>query len=41
LHEENLAVIKEELAYNGLSVVIPQRECIQTAIRNKKAAKKS
>lgn len=41
LHDENLAIIKEELAYNGLSVVIPQRECIQTAIRNKKAAKKS
>lgn len=39
-HDENVAVIKEELAYNGLSVIIPQRECIQTAVRNKKAAKK-
>ncbi len=39
-HEENVAIIKEELAYNGLSVIIPQRECIQTAVRNKKAAKK-
>jgi indolepyruvate ferredoxin oxidoreductase alpha subunit len=40
-HEENLAVIVEELAYNGLSVIIPQRECIQTAIKTKKAAIKS
>jgi indolepyruvate ferredoxin oxidoreductase alpha subunit len=39
-HDENVAIIKEELAYNGLSVIIPQRECIQTAVRNKKAAKK-
>ncbi|MDD2386012.1 MAG: thiamine pyrophosphate-dependent enzyme [Bacteroidales bacterium] len=41
LHEENLAILKEELAYKGLSVVVAQRECIQTAIRNKKAAKKT
>ena len=40
-HEKNLAIIKEELAYNGLSVVIPQRECIQTAARRLKAAKKN
>ena len=40
-HEENLAVMKEELAYNGLSVIIPQRECIQTAVKSKKAAAKS
>ncbi len=39
-HEENTAVLKEELAYNGLSVIIPQRECIQTATRRLKAAKK-
>lgn len=36
-HEENIKVIKEELAYNGVSVIIPQRECIQTAARRKKA----
>lgn len=29
-HEENVRIIKEELAYNGVSVIIPQRECIQT-----------
>jgi len=29
-HEENTKIIKEELAYNGVSVIIPTRECIQT-----------
>jgi len=29
-HEENVKIIKEELAYNGVSVIIPQRECVQT-----------
>ncbi|OYT13855.1 MAG: indolepyruvate ferredoxin oxidoreductase [Bacteroidetes bacterium 4572_114] len=29
-HEENLKIIQEELAYPGLSVIIPRRECIQT-----------
>ncbi|PKP19171.1 MAG: indolepyruvate ferredoxin oxidoreductase [Bacteroidetes bacterium HGW-Bacteroidetes-21] len=29
-HEENVKVIKEELEYNGVSVIIPQRECIVT-----------
>lgn len=29
-HEENVKTIKEELAYNGVSVIIPQRECIVT-----------
>lgn len=29
-HEENVAIIKEELAYKGVSVIIPQRECVQT-----------
>lgn len=27
-HEENVAIIKEELAYPGVSVIIPRRECI-------------
>lgn len=27
-HEENVAVIREELAYQGVSVIIPRRECI-------------
>jgi indolepyruvate ferredoxin oxidoreductase alpha subunit len=48
LHEENVKVFKEELAYNGVSVIIPRRECVQTLAKRmklkhakKKAAKKS
>ncbi len=29
-HEENTRVFEEELAYKGVSVIIPRRECIQT-----------
>lgn len=29
-HENNVNVIKQELAYNGVSVIIPQRECVIT-----------
>ncbi|MBW6499622.1 MAG: indolepyruvate ferredoxin oxidoreductase, partial [Bacteroidales bacterium] len=29
-HEENVQIMKEEVEYNGVSVVIPRRECIQT-----------
>jgi indolepyruvate ferredoxin oxidoreductase alpha subunit len=36
-HEENISVMREELSYHGLSVVLARRECIQTASRNKKA----
>jgi indolepyruvate ferredoxin oxidoreductase alpha subunit len=32
-HEENRAMIAEELAYEGVSVILAQRECIQTASR--------
>ncbi len=32
-HEENVRIIKEELVYNGVSVIIPQRECVQTLTR--------
>jgi indolepyruvate ferredoxin oxidoreductase alpha subunit len=35
-HEANMAVIREELSYHGLSVVLAQRECIQTASRKRK-----
>jgi len=38
-HEENVFVMKEELAYNGVSVIIAQRECIQIATKKKKATK--
>lgn len=39
-HDENLAVMKEEIAYPGVSVIIPRRECIQTATRRMREAKK-
>lgn len=29
-HEENVKTIKKELEYQGVSVIIPRRECIQT-----------
>lgn len=38
-HEENVKILKQELEYKGLSVIIPQRECIQTFARRKKAEK--
>jgi indolepyruvate ferredoxin oxidoreductase, alpha subunit len=27
-HEENVEIIREELAYPGVSVIIPRRECV-------------
>jgi indolepyruvate ferredoxin oxidoreductase alpha subunit len=38
-YEEMKAVIREEIAYPGVSVIIPRRECIQTLTRKKKKAK--
>ena len=35
-HEKNVAIIKEELKYHGVSVIIPRRECLQTLKRKKK-----
>ncbi|MDK2910853.1 MAG: indolepyruvate ferredoxin oxidoreductase, alpha subunit [Bacteroidales bacterium] len=32
-HDENVKIIAEELAYPGVSVVIPTRECVQTLNR--------
>jgi indolepyruvate ferredoxin oxidoreductase alpha subunit len=36
-HEANVQIIKEELAYDGVSVLIPTRECIQTLGKRVKA----
>lgn len=36
-HEQNVHIMKEEFEYNGLSVIISSRECIQTATRKKKS----
>jgi len=38
-HEENVKILKEELEYKGLSVLIPTRECIQTFARRKRSEK--
>ena len=35
-HDENTKVIAEELEYKGVSVIIAQRECIQTARKSKR-----
>lgn len=40
-HDENVQIIKEELAYKGLSVIVPTRECIQTFARRKRAERKT
>lgn len=36
LHEENVNIISEELKYNGVSVIIARRECVQTLGRRMK-----
>jgi len=35
-NEENMEIIKRELEYDGVSVLIPRRECIQTIARKSK-----
>ena len=39
-YEEMKQIIREEITYKGVSVLIPRRECIQTLTRKKKASKK-
>ena len=39
-HDDMVRVMKEELAYNGVSVIIAERECIQTFSQKKKENKK-
>ena len=38
--EEMKAMLREEIAYDGVSVIIPRRECIQTAKRHNAAKQK-
>lgn len=38
-HDENVEVLKEEIGFKGVSVVIASRECIQTATRKKRTEK--
>ncbi len=40
-HEENVNMIKEELEYMGVSVIIPRRECVQTLNRRMRAKHKA
>ena len=39
-HAEMVEIISRELAYDGVSVIIPRRECIQKAVRRKKTEAK-
>lgn len=39
--EKNIDVLKKEIEYNGVSVILACRECVQVALRKKKAAAKS
>ncbi len=39
-HQENIAILNQELEYKGVSVIIPRRECIQTALKHIKEHKK-
>jgi indolepyruvate ferredoxin oxidoreductase, alpha subunit len=38
--DENVAILKEEMEYKGVSVIIAQRECVQTASRKKREQSK-
>ncbi len=40
-HEEMVQVLEEEIEYEGVSVVIPRRECIVTLTKKKKEKKKA
>jgi indolepyruvate ferredoxin oxidoreductase alpha subunit len=40
-HEENMQIISREIEYEGVSVIIPRRECIQTVARRIRAEKKA
>jgi indolepyruvate ferredoxin oxidoreductase alpha subunit len=39
-HEKNLKIFKEEIDYNGVSVIIPRRECVVTASKRLRELKK-
>ncbi len=39
-HVDNVQILKNEIAYRGVSVIIAQRECIQTATRKRRQARK-
>lgn len=40
-HDENVRVMKEELEYKGVSVIVSSRECVQTASHRKRSGHKA
>ncbi|MDA3949502.1 MAG: thiamine pyrophosphate-dependent enzyme [Spirochaeta sp.] len=40
-HAENVEIYRREMAYDGVSVVIPVRECVQTALQRQRRSKKT
>ena len=40
-HIENVRIMKEEIAYQGVSVIIPRRECVVTLTQKSKEKKKA
>jgi indolepyruvate ferredoxin oxidoreductase alpha subunit len=40
VHDQFVQMIKEEIEHEGISVIIPRRECVQTQLRKAKAKKK-
>ena len=40
-HEDNVRIMKEEIEYAGVSVIIAARECIQTVLKRKKQSTKT
>ncbi len=40
-YEEMSQILREEIEYKGVSVIIPRRDCIQTLARKKKQQVKS
>ena len=39
--DEITAILREEIEYRGVSVIIPRRECIQTLKRHHKEARQN
>jgi indolepyruvate ferredoxin oxidoreductase alpha subunit len=39
-HDENMAIFKEEISYEGVSVIIPRRECLHTASKRLREERK-
>jgi indolepyruvate ferredoxin oxidoreductase alpha subunit len=39
-HEDSVQILREEIDYMGVSVIIAQRECIQTATKKRREARK-